>query len=249
VKFSVFVPSDVSEDTVKEISSHGQNLVISKGNYAQAKQEAAEYQKKYGTMLSSGNIDPLRVEAKRTMAFEFIRQLGAMPDVYMQAVAGGTGPISLDKGIRELRKMGIETKYPRIVLAQQDKCDPMVQGWENANAKGFPEGWEKDYPVIETDTKISILSTANPGMYPIVAPLVRNSNGTFLRVKEAELATIAKWIYDNNSVLLGPASIVCIAGFMEACRVGAIHNGDKVLLNIGENCNRNSWFKNLVMQS
>ena len=182
-------------------------------------------------LISAGNIDPIRVEAKRTMAFEFLRQLGKMPDVFFQAVAGGTGPIALDKGVRELQKYYDKSiKMPRLILAQQDTCDPMVRAWE------------KDFPTVIPQTKISILSAGTPGMYPVVAPMVRATKGGFVRVQESELAGLAKKIQEQTGVIFGPASMVCFAGFYQALAQNMIHQGETILLNIGEGSERARWF-------
>ena len=243
IRLSVFVPNCVCEDTVKEIRSYGQNLVISEGDYGAAKKEAADYHKNNHVLISGGNIDPLRVEAKKTMVFEFMRQMGRLPDVYVQAVSGGTGPIAVDKGVREIQDVYPEVKLPKLLLIQQDTCDPMVQGWENAVAAGFPEGYEKNYPSIPNpQTMVSILSTGTPGMFPIVAPIVRKSGGGFLRVKEADLVNIARIAYKERNVLLGPAAVVCLAGFYEALKEGEIQNGQTVLVNTGEGADRAQQF-------
>ena len=243
IRLSVFVPNCVCEDTVKEIRSYGQNLMISEGDYGAAKKEAADYHKNNHVLISGGNIDPLRVEAKKTMVFEFMRQMGQMPDVYVQAVSGGTGPIAVDKGVREIKDVYPEVTLPKLLLVQQDTCDPMVQGWENAVKAGFPEGYEKNFPTIPNpQTMVSILSTGTPGMFPIVAPIVRKSSGGFLRVKEADLVNIARIAYKERKVLLGPAAAVCLAGFYEALKEGKIQSGQTVLVNTGEGADRAQQF-------
>ena len=243
VKFTVFVPACVSTDSVEEMRSWGQEVVIADGDYAYAKKLAAAYAADNAVLISAGNIDPIRVEAKRTMVFEFLRQMGAMPDIYIQAVSGGTGPIAIDKGVREIQKYYPQVKLPRMLLVQQDLCDPMVQAWENAQKNGFPEGFEKNYPVIDNpQTTISILSTGNPGMFPVVAPIVKKSNGTFLRINESELVDFARIVQHERGIVLGPASIVCLAGFYQALKEKQIHNGQTVLVNIGEGAVRAKEF-------
>lgn len=247
IKFTVFMPNDTYQDTVEAIRATGQDVIVCKGNYGDAKKEAADFHERNHVLISAGNIDPIRVEAKKTMVFEYLRQLGKMPDVYVQAVAGGTGPIALDKGVREMQATFPETKMPRMLLIQQDTCDPMVQGWNKAVKEGFPDGYEKDYPIIENPkTMVSILSAGNPGMYPIVAPIVRKSGGTFLQVKEAELAKYGKIVKKERDLYLGPASIVCFAGFYKALEEGQIHNGETVLLNTGEGAARASQFVKMI---
>lgn len=259
VDFTVFVPCDVNPDTPEAIRSHGQRVVISEGNYGAAKKEASDWSAETGTLITAGNIDPIRVESKRTLVFEYLRQLRRMPDVYVQAVAGGTAPIALDKGVREIAaecagkvKIGgetVEVKLPRMILAQQDTCDPMVQAWEKATAAGFPDGWEKDFPSLTPQTRISILSTGTPGMYPIVAPIVRKTGGSFVRVQESSLVELAKWVLKEKGFVPGPASMVCIAGFLKALEQGLIHDGDVVSINMGEGSGRASWFRKEVEQA
>ena len=93
---------------------------------------------------------------------------------------------------------------------------------------------------------VSILSAGNPGMYPIVAPIVRKSGGTFLQVKESELAHYGKIVKQERGIYLGPASIVCFAGFYKALEEGQIRNGETVLLNTGEGAARASFFKKMI---
>lgn len=247
IEFTVFVPNCVNQNTVEEIKSHHQHIVVSDGDYSYAKKLAAEFHKNNGVLISGGNIDPIRVEAKKTMVFEFMRQLGKMPDIYLQAVSGGTGPISIDKGVREIKNFYPEVKLPKMFLVQQDTCNPMVQGWNNAVKNGFPEGYEKDYPAIDNpQTKVSILSTGNPGMFPIVAPIVKKSNGTFLCVKESELLDYARMIKKERNIILGPASIVCFSGFFEALAQNKIENGQTVLINTGEGAARSKDFAQAI---
>ena len=252
IRFTNFAPATTNRNTIEEIRSYGQNIVISAGDYAQAKKEAADFSAKNNVLMSIGNIDPMRVEAKRTMVFEFLRQLGKLPDVYMQAVAGGTGPIALDKGFREIEgyldeitDTQFESKLPRMLLVQQDLCDPMVQAWEKAKKEGFRDNFENDYPVIENPpTSVFILSAGNPGMYPIVSQIVKKSDGDFIRIKEAELPDFAHIVHNERTIRIGPAATVCFAGFYQALREKKIKDGETVVLNIGESGKRYPDFVN-----
>ena len=249
IHFTQFAPSFMDDDSTEAIKRVGQTVVISKGGYGDAKSEAAEFHKNQHVLISGGNTDPLRIESKRTLVFECLRQMGCLPTVYMQAVAGGTSPLAFEKGFRDLRAMCPNKAYelPRMVLVQQDECDPMVTSWEKATADGFPEGWEQQYEAKKNmHTRIGILTAANPGNYPLVAPLVKRTDGTFIRVKEAELPEYGRRMLQEQGVLMGPASVVCHAGFFEALQKGTLRNGDKVLLNTGEGCDRSQWFKKEV---
>ncbi len=243
VNCSVFMPEDAIKTSEATISSYGQQVFRVKGDYAKAKEIAAGYAKLHGIPMSTGNIDPIRVEAKKTMVFEWLRQMDQFPDVYIQAVSGGTGPIAIDKGIREISHLYPELKNPRFLLVQSDGCDPMVQAWEQAEANGFPEGFEKEYPVIDNPTtEIPTLATGNPASYPIIAKLVKKSGGTFLRMREEKLVAVGKLTAYEQKVIPGPASAVCLAGFFIALRKNLIKDGETVLINIGEGPNRAPLF-------
>lgn len=247
IRFTEFAPNCIDPATVEAIRNVGQPVVISEGGYGDAKKEAADYHKNNHVLISGGNTDPLRIESKRLLAYECVRQMGKLPTVYMQAVAGGTSPLALEKGIRDLAASGENVQLPRMLLVQQDECDPMVTAWEKATANGFPEGWESDYEAKkDIKTLIGILTAANPGNYPLVAPLVKRSGGTFIRVKEAELPRYGKEMKEATGTLMGPASMVCYAGFFQAVDKGLIKSGDTVLLNTGEGSDRAGWFREEV---
>ncbi len=250
IRFTEFAPNCIDPATVAAIRKVGQPVIISKGGYGDAKAEAATYHKEKHVLISGGNTDPLRIESKRLLAYECLRQIGQLPTVYMQAVAGGTSPLAFEKGFRDLKRTGMidaNALLPRMLLVQQDECDPMVSAWEKATSAGFPAGWEKDYEAKKNiKTKIGILTTANPGNYPLVAPLVHKSNGTFIRVAEAELPQYGKEMRLSRGTLMGPASMVCYAGFFQAVDKGLINSGDTILLNTGEGSDRAQWFKDLV---
>ncbi|MDD3858579.1 MAG: hypothetical protein PHW83_00150, partial [Bacteroidales bacterium] len=119
------------------------------------------------------------------------------------------------------------------------KCDPMVRAWENAELKGFPEGYENEYPIIDNpQTAVPTLATGNPATYPIISKLVKESDGTFLRMKEDKMVAIGKLIAYERKINIGPASAVCFGGFFEALNKGLIKDGESVMINIGEGVRR-----------
>ena len=243
VNCSVFIPKNAIKASEAFVSAYGQQVFRVNGDYTQTKVIAAGYSKTHNILMSNGNIDPIRVEAKKTMVFEWLRQLGKLPDVYIQAVSGGTGPIAINKGVREIQTIYPEVKSPRFILIQPDKCDPMVQAWEKAVKENFPVNFEKDFPTIENpETAIPTLATGHPATYPIIAKLVKEVNGDFVRISENKIADFARLIAFECKVMLGPASAVCIAGFFESLKKGLIKNGETVLLNIGEGVTRSPEF-------
>lgn len=247
INAAIFMPENAEIASQAEISSYGQQVYRAQGDYAFAKKMAGEFATKHKIPISAGNIDPIRIESKRTMVFEWLRQIGKMPDVYVQAISGGTGPLAIDKAVRELKKYRSDIQLPKMLLVQSNKCDPMVQAWENAVKNNFPDGFEKDYPIIDNpQTKISILATGNPGTYPIIAKLVHSCNGNFYRINEEKTVDMAQLIAFERKIHIGPASAVAFLGFFKALDNNEIQNGQIVLINMGEGIKRNPKFLNAI---
>ena len=245
VHAAIFMPENAEQRSQDEIVSYGQQVHRVKGDYSYAKKSAADYSRQHNVLISAGNIDPIRVEAKRTMVFEWLRLLGKMPDVYVQAISGGTGPLAVDKAVRELKQHVKNVDLPRLLMVQTDKCDPMVQAWESAKAQHFPEGFENNYPIIENpQTSISILATGNPATYPLMAKLMRKCKGNFIRVEENKVLDMARLVVSERNVYIGPASAVCLLGLLKALENGDIANGETVLVNMGEGIKRAPDFMN-----
>lgn len=189
--------------------------------------------------MSGGNIDPARVEAKKTQVFEWLRQLGYIPDVYIQSLAGGTGPIAIHKGLEDIRHLGLFVKEPRYILVQPSGCNPMAMAWEQAKAEGFTAGWAKRFPILDhPTTRIPTLANGNPQTYPILGPLVKETHGEFLTFDENLYLEVARLVAFETAVRIGPAAAIAVGGFFEALRRGVLNNGERVMVNIGEGIQR-----------
>jgi threonine synthase len=239
ISATIFMPQDALRENFVHIGSLGQKVYIVKGDYAYSKKVAADYAKKHNLLISLGNLDPTRLEAKKTTAFEIIRQLGKMPDVYLQAVSGGTAPLALDKAFKDFAGTGILGKLPRMIFIQGNYCAPQVDAWKKAKKNNFPEGWENDYPVYENPkTLIPTIATGNPGLYPMLAKLVRRTGGDYFAVKEEMAVDAARLVAYEKAVKIGPASAAAILGFFEALHNNAIKDGESVFINMGEGVRR-----------
>ncbi|MBI9068171.1 MAG: pyridoxal-phosphate dependent enzyme [Salinivirgaceae bacterium] len=248
ISIAVFVPNDALKANEAEVNSYGQKLFRVNGDYAVAKKVAADYAKKYNILMSGGNIDPMRVEAKKTMVFEWLRQIGEVPNVYIQALSGGTGPIAIEKAYKELEGLGLVDKMPKFIMVQPSGCAPMTHGWDKAKEEEFPEGWLHDYPIYENPvTKVPTLATGKPGTYPIIADLVKRSGGEIIEFDEDKLIDVARVVAFENTVRMGPAAAISMGGFFESLHKGIIKNGDKVLINVGEGIRRSPDFVEEMM--
>lgn len=239
ISCSIFVPENALIESEAHIGTYGQKLFRVKGDYAYAKKVAADYAKKYGLLMTGGNLDPLRLEAKKTQVFEMMRIIGKVPDVYIQALSGGTGPFAVEKAFLDFEDIAIFGKMPRFLLSQGNLCSPMADAWKIAKEKGFHAGYEKEYPIYENpEVLIPTIATGNPGMYPLMAPLVRKTGGEIFPVKESLAVDLARLVAFERVIKVGPASAAGLLGFFEALKRGFINDGESIFINMGESANR-----------
>lgn len=247
ISLSVFLPQDALIQNESEVNSYGQKVFKVNGDYSKAKKIAKEYSEKYNILMTGGNFDPLRIEAKKTMVFEWLRELDQMPTVYIQALSGGTGPFAIEKAYSDLEGLNLVNTLPRFILSQPDKCNPMSRAWAEAKAKGFPEGFENNYPVLKNPkTLIPTLATGDPKTYPAMSKLVKKSNGEIISFNEESAIEITQLTAYETSIKIGPASAISLGGFFEALEQQLIKEGDIVLVNIGEGVNRAADYMNQI---
>lgn len=239
ISCTVFVPENALGDSEAHIGTYGQKLIRVKGDYAHAKKVAADYANKFGLLITMGNLDPLRLEAKKTQVFEMLRIIGRIPDVYIQALSGGTGPFAVEKAFIDFKDSDLLGKLPRFLLAQGDRCAPQAHAWAKAKSLNFPNGYEFDYPIYDNpEVLIPTIATGNPGMYPLMAPLVKKTGGEIFEINEESAVDIARLTAYERAVKLGPASAAGLAGFFEALKRSYIKSGETVFINIGEGVGR-----------
>jgi threonine synthase len=242
-----FIPENSPSFKEAEIAIFGQTVYRVKGDYAYAKQLAHRFAEKKGFLNANGRIDPLRVEAKKTMAFDWFYHAEDFPSVYIQALSGGTGAIGVYKGCEELLRAGLISQHPRHILVQSNGCAPMAKAWADAELAGFPKNWTNNFPVIEDpETLIPTLGTGNPTAYPMLAPLVKDTGGTIIDFDETKAADVARVVAFESSVRIGPAAAIGVGGFFNALNRGDLSSGDVVLINVGEGIRRDPDFMLLI---
>jgi threonine synthase len=124
----VFVPNEVSATRLAWLRRYGADVHVSEGNYDRAYDEAEAAGAAHGWLSRNCAFNPYRVEGKKTVSFEIAEQLGwTTPDFVVAPVGDGCTLGAIGKGFRELRQVGLTDRLPRLLGAQADAIQPLVQ--------------------------------------------------------------------------------------------------------------------------
>ena len=97
--------------------------------------KAADLAKETGWYQATAELNPLVVEAQKTISYEINEQF-AVPNWVIVPMGSGGTIYSLWKGFKELKQLGLTKSLPRMVGVQTEGCAPIVSKLkENAPAK------------------------------------------------------------------------------------------------------------------
>ncbi len=234
IKLWAFLTSLVPPEKMREVAIYGSEVVKVTGTYDQTKQVAAEFAQRQGLFLDRGIRSISARESMKTVAFEIAEQLPYFlghgdtpwraPDWYFQAVSGGMGPVGVWKGYRELKRMGLVDRLPKLACIQVAGCAPMVRSFE----KGLYEA----EPVINPRTRVITIATGSPGpAYSYLAKVIREHGGAFESVTDEEAFRAMHVMAKLDGISMEPAAGVAFAGLFKLIRSGVVKRDETVVVN------------------
>jgi threonine synthase len=267
IKLWAFLTSLVPAEKMREVAIYGTQVVKVTASYDETKKVALEFAKQRGLSLERGARTIPSVEAMKTISFEIVEQLTALlapdqlpatkqappwriPDWYVQAVSGGSGPLGVMKGFNEMQAMGWIDRIPAMANIQAEGCAPMVHAWK--------QGMDVAEPVHSPRTHIATLATGDPGRtYTLLSQRMRREQcGTFEAVSDEETFRMIHILAKMEGISIEPAAAVAFAGLTKLIRAGEIKPTDTVVVNctghtmpvekiiLGDN-----WARSVVMPS
>jgi threonine synthase len=244
IRLWAFLTSLVPAEKMREVAIYGTQVVKVTASYDQAKQVAAEFARQRGLYLERGARSIPSVEGMKTIALEIGEQLTALlgppsscqeqsqisrrwrvPDWYFQSVSGGIGPLGVQKGFYELKRMKLVDRVPAMANIQAEGCAPMVQAWK--------KGREIAEPVRSPRTRIATLATGDPGRtYTLLSQrMLQNGGGSFESVTDEETYRTMHILAKMEGISVEPAAAVALAGLIKMVRNGQIDPSQVVVVN------------------
>src|ERR1700755_2593499 len=155
IKTVVFIPSDLERPKQVNSAVYTDSLVAVNGSYDDVNRLASEIAgEEDGWAFVNVNVRPYYAEGSKTLGYEIAEQLGwRLPDQIVIPVASGSQLTKVDKGFRELTRLGLVDDKPyRVYGAQATGCSPV--------SVAFKEGQQVIRPV-KPDTIAKSLAIGN----------------------------------------------------------------------------------------
>ena len=168
------------------------------------------------------SMNSFRIEGQKAIGIETLHQLDwEVPDWIIIPV-GNAGNISaLGKGLRELKKLGIIDKLPRLAGVETVGANPLYASYKN--------GWSDLKPVTAKKTVASAIQIGNPVSFKKARRELQLHNGVMEQVSDKEIMD-AKAIVDSTGIPICPNSGAAVAGLKKLADKGTIKKSDKVVV-------------------
>ncbi|MGD0644511.1 MAG: threonine synthase [Candidatus Bathyarchaeia archaeon] len=165
--------------------------------------KAAALAKETGWYQATAELNPLVVEAQKTISYEINEQF-AVPDWVIVSMGSGGTIYSLWKGFKELKQIGVTESLPRMVGVQTEGCAAIVN------------------KLVKSVSKSCILSTralailvGEPLQSELAIKAIQESNGLALTVSDANILAAELQVAKLEGVFAEPASSATVAALQK----------------------------------
>ena len=233
IRLWIFLTSTVPNEKLRELALYGAEVVKVTGTYDQAKKIAMDFAARRSLYYDPGADSIMGREAFKTVAFEIAEQLAQQlpvedgrwraPDWYVQAVSGGIGPLGVWRGFRELERMGLIDRVPKLALIQSEGCSPMATAWASGRSTAEP---------VVPHTRISVLATGDPGKaYTRLFEACTLTGGTMIAADDGAAFRAMRRLARVEGYSMEPAAAVAFAGLETLLADGTIGPDEVVVVN------------------
>lgn len=166
--------------------------------------KAADLARETGWYQATAELNPLVIEAQKTIAYEINEQYSAPQWVIVPMGSGGT-IYSLWKGFKELKQLGLIDSLPRMIGVQTEGCAPIISKLnEEPSAKAS-----------SPSTRALAILVGAPLQSDLAIKAIQESNGLALTVTDAEILGSELLLAKLEGVFAEPASSATLAALQK----------------------------------
>ncbi len=241
-----FVAGDTYEEKIEYIRNHGSDVIV----IGDENTNFEEGFRLFAQLNASGLFvkhqydnwsvrNPFRIQGDKTTALEIVRQMRGrrlrVPDYAVVPTANGSGLVGLWKGFKELKKLGLIDKLPKMVAAGIKKANPIAKAVRKKQINR-PEKCTLDH-LEKEDQVIGSTIIAEEGYDSVeAAKAVLESGGCSVNVENEEVKdTIIAFLEKEKElalkqdVLPEPASLVALTASRKLSERTICGDGDSIV--------------------
>ena len=219
----VFVPANLEAGKIVTTAVYGGNLVAVDGNYDDVNRLCAELAGTYPWAFVNVNMRPFYAEGSKTLAFETAEQLGwQTPDHVVVPIASGSLLTKIDKGFRELHKVGLLDDEPQVRVsgAQALGCSPVAEAFLTESDTIKP---------VKPSTIAKSLAIGNPADGYFALDVVRSTGGGMSAVTDDEIVDGIRLLARTEGIFAETAGGVTIATLTKLAQQGVVRPDERVV--------------------
>lgn len=220
----IFVPDSAPQAKIAQLLTFGSTVMLVKGTYDQAFELCLDAAHEYDWYNRSSGYNPYMTEGKKTAAFEICEQLDwCIPDRIFVSVGDGSIIAGIHKGLKDLKTMGWIEQIPKLIGVQAAGSAFLYQAWKN----------DEDVltkPPIQAETLADSISAGLPRDRVKAMAAVKESEGEFISVSDAEILDAMIELARNTGVFSEPAGAAAFAGLIKAISEGQCKMDETVVV-------------------
>ncbi len=176
--------------------------------------------KETGWYQATAELNPLAIEAQKTISYEVSEQFG-VPEWFVVPMGSGGTIYSIWKGFQELEQLGITNSLPKMVGVQPEGCASI--------AKTFMGGRSKLTKTLNPSTHALAVLVAEPLQGELAIKALKESSGLALTVSDSEIFAAELQIAKLEGMFAEPASSATIAALKKLVAEGKMRKHDSVV--------------------
>src|SRR4051812_36546014 len=174
------------------------------------------------TIYLANSMNSLRIEGQKTVGIEIVQQFDwHVPDVIV-IPGGNLGNVSaLGSGLTMMRDLGLIDRFPRIVVAQAERANPLY--------RAYLKNFDVVEPMQAETTLASAIQIGNPVSIAKAIRTLRQFDGIVLDATEQELSDAAA-LGDRTGMFNDPHTGVALAVLIKLVKSKQIDRSQRVVV-------------------
>jgi threonine synthase len=212
---NLIVPRAIDLGKLAQMMVYNAKIIEAGESIESAISRAQALENELGWYQATTELNPLSIEALKTIAYELVEQQGS-PDWVAVAMGSGTTMHAIWKGFKELKESGRITDTPKLIGVQAKGCSPITDA--------FSKGIQQPISIVETRTEASAIRVATPIYGKLAIQALQESNGVAISISDEEMISTGKLIAKLEGIFPEPASaatVACLKPLVEQKLVGS----------------------------